>query len=68
MKSIDSSGRHDTALDFRWNANRDPLQKLTIKTSFEPALLNPDDWNSVIQFSYPGIFFKGNFAALTQSG
>ena len=62
-----TSGRRDTLLDLRWDANRDPSQKLTLKTSYEPTGFHPNDWNSVIHLSYPGTFIKGNLAALTQS-
>ena len=62
-----ASGRRDTLLDLRWDANRDPSQKLTLKTSYEPTGFHPNDWNSVINLSYPGTFIKGNLAALTQS-
>lgn len=61
-----SSGRRDTSFDLRWDANRDPQQKLTVKTSFEPGI-NPNDWTSAVHLSYPGTFIRSNFAANTQS-
>jgi len=61
-----SSGRRDTSVEFSWNANRNPLQKMVLRTLLEPSLMNPNDWNALIQFNYPGTFLKCNLAALTQ--
>ena len=61
-----SSGRRDTSVEFSWNANRNPLQKLVIRTLLEPSVMNPNDWNAMIQLNYPGTFLRCNLEALTQ--
>lgn len=64
---VATNGRRDFALDLQWDPNRNPQQKLTVKTSFEPSSLKPDDWTGALVLSYPGSFIRGNIAALTQS-
>lgn len=64
---IGANGRRDTSLDFRWDANRNPLQKITMKITYEPSELSKNDWNSGIHVTYPGSFIKANAEALTRS-
>lgn len=64
---IATNRRRDFSLDVQWDPNRNPQQKLVLKTSYEPSILNSNDWKTAIVFSYPGSFIRGNLAALTQS-
>ena len=61
-----SSGRRDTNVEFSWNANRNPLQKLVLRTLLEPSVMNPNDWNALVLLNYPGTYIKGNLAAMTK--
>lgn len=62
----DLSGRRETSMDVRWDTNRNPFQKIILKTIYEPWTSHENDWNGTMHFSYPGTTIDGNWVSALQ--